>query len=304
MRTGNTKILNVLAKYLLFCTLLSSCYSSTEFRDKKSQIDELITIDKINDSIKIVKLGYDAVTGILTQDGIVVIDAGISNSLTQKYRAIIEKELKVNHFAYLINTHGHHDHTGGNQVFSDAEIIGHEKCKIEISESQKDQAKVKSNYLKITQQYEKKLQNLDSGTVDWKAACCQKYRYQCAAEDMLNSRKIMLPTKTFRDSMHINVGNVNIDMMYVGKAHSESDILIHIPEKKILMVGDLFSGGGIIHIQYKDKYDVKRWLKVKKWITDRMNRINIVIGGHGEIMGKEDIGYFLEWIENEIGETL
>ena len=57
------------------------------------------------------------------------------------------KEIKL-----VINTHHHGDHTGGNQVFSDVVIVGHENCVREMSEYWKVPEKIKSGLLKIVKE--------------------------------------------------------------------------------------------------------------------------------------------------------
>jgi len=67
-----------------------------------------------------------AVSAVATQKGIVVIDTTDIPKLDQAFRKVIEKEFGRNDFKYLINTHGHGDHTKGNGVYSDCQIIAHE----------------------------------------------------------------------------------------------------------------------------------------------------------------------------------
>ena len=130
-------------KIIWIVFLIFSCYPILFAQDSTSQlVDSLITVQRINEKTILIGLGADAVTAIATQKGIVVIDAGITSSLTAKYRKIMEQEFGRNDFAYLINTHGHHDHTGGNRVFKDAKITGHENCLKEISGQRKDPDKV------------------------------------------------------------------------------------------------------------------------------------------------------------------
>ena len=279
----------------LFWTLYSSSQSDTP----NKEIDEFIKVDKLSDRAIVVKMGYDAVTAIASQKGIVVVDAGISNSLTSEYRKIIEKVFDRNDFAYLINTHSHWDHTGGNQVFADAVIIGHENCLNEIRAYWKDIEKIKTGLLKIVNDYENQLKTFDSEWQDSLEIYLQKIRYQHAYEDLLKDRNVTLPAKTFKDTMNISTGDITLNLIYFGKAHSGSDIIIHIPEERILMVGDLFSQGGRPSIGEANKEDIERWIIVKQWIDDRMDEIDKVIGGHGQIMGSKDLESFLEYIEEK-----
>jgi glyoxylase-like metal-dependent hydrolase (beta-lactamase superfamily II) len=267
------------------------CCAWINISNQKS--DSLITIGKLTDKTILVRMGYDAVTAIATQRGIVVIDAGISTGLTAKYRKIIEKEFQRNDIKYLINTHGHTDHTGGNSVFADSFIIGHENCLTEISDQWKDPEKVRSSLLKIVNDYDRQLQKLVSGTDEWNDIFCQKMRYQYAYTDALNNSPVIKPNVTFDDYFDINMGDVNLNLIFFGKAHSASDIIVHIPEVKILMVGDLFSRYGKPGIKNENKQFAERWLKVIKWIDDRWVNIDIVIDGHGQIMSKEDLQSFI-----------
>lgn len=256
-------------------------------------VEAYIKVKKLTNKVISVSLGYDAVTAINTKNGIAVIDAGISNSLTQKHRNIIEKEFKRNDFAYLIDTHSHYDHTGGNQVFTDAVIIGHENCINEMTEYWKDKEKIESGLQEIINNYDNQLKNFDPTWQDSLEIKLQKVRYQHAYNDLLNDRIVTLPQKTFKDTMNLYLGDITLNLIYFGKAHSESDIIIHCPEEKLLMVGDLFSRGGIPSIRNVDKFDIKRRMKVIKWLEARMNEINVVINGHGQIMNRYDLKEFI-----------
>jgi cyclase len=261
------------------------------------QSDSLIIIDRLNDKTILIRFGYDAVIAISTQKGIVVADAGISTALTAKYRKIIEKEFQRSDVAYLINTHGHPDHTGGNSIFKDAVIIGHDNCLTEISDQSRDQEKLKSSLLKIVNDYDKALRSLVPGTKEWENVFCQKTRYQYAYFDALNDGPFTIPNVTFDDSLDIDMGNIKLNLIYFGKAHSESDILVHIPEEKILMVGDLFSQYGRPGIRKENKQFAERWLKVIEWIEKRWAEIDLVIDGHGQIMSKDDLQSFILYIK-------
>lgn len=285
----------ILALLLLTTVIfsLSVCSSlSAQTNAIRENIDEFIEVIHLNDRTIVVKLGADAVTAVATQKGIVVIDAGISNSLTSKYRKLIEKEFKRNDFAYLIITHSHPDHTGGNQVFSDAVIVGYEKCAEEMAGNWKNPEKVKSSLFRIANDYKKSLDTLNAGSAGWKEMRCQEIRYRSAYYDLLNGFRISPPTLNFSDSMTLDMGNVTLNLVYFGKAHAEDDIMIHIPELKVLMVGDLFSAYGRPAIDKNNKTSVARWLAVVKSIEARINSIDTIIGGHGGIMSREDLQAF------------
>jgi glyoxylase-like metal-dependent hydrolase (beta-lactamase superfamily II) len=104
------------------------------------------------------------------------------------------------------------------------------------------------------------------------------------------------PNITFNDGYNINMGDETLSLMYFGMAHSTSDILIQIPNEKILMVGGLFSKYGRPGFTIENNKYIERWVKVLKWIDDQWIDIEIVIGGHGEILSKEDLSAFRDRI--------
>jgi len=262
------------------------------------KIDSYIKTTKIGDKVLLVGLGYDNVIAIASQKGIIVVDAGISNSLTAKYRKIIETNFGRNDFAYLINTHSHQDHTGGNQVFSEATIIGHQNCPAEMAEYWKNREELKNSLSDIINKRTNDLKKLEPGSEGWIEIFCKRACSQYAYNDLAKGRIITPPKLTFSDSLALPVGDMILNLFYFGPAHSRSDILIHIPELKLLLTGDLFSKGGYASL---DRgllpSGAEQRSRATDWIISRWNGIETVIGGHGQVMTLDDLKIFLEHIK-------
>lgn len=265
----------------------------------EENIDGFIKVARVAPKVVVVGLGPDAVTAIAAQKGIIVIDAGISNSLTAKYRKTIESVFIRDDFAYLINTHSHPDHTGGNQVFAGAVIVGQENCPAEMAEYWKDPERIGKRWLETVNGYDKELGGLDAGSREWDETFCKKSRYQHACDDLAKDRIVTAPSLTFKDSLSLPLGDMTLFLVYFGGTHSKSDAVIHIPELKLLMTGDLFSPGGIPSLD-EDllKNDLRQRKKAVKWIFTRWNDIETVIGGHGRVMTKADLKLFIEYLES------
>ena len=282
-----------LSVFLLNMTFVLSCQNRQyTISNEDNAIDTLISVSNIRNNAILITFGSDAVTAINTHEGIVVIDAGISTKLTSKYRKIIGKEFQSNNFKYLINTHYHPDHYGGNSVFEEAEIIGYKSGIDEIMKQWKDTTKVINSISKIVNEYVLQLQESELGTVKWIESFTQKMRYVNALKDAQNNSKILQPTLTFEDSLQIDIGEIKFEMIYFGKCHSNSDILIFIPELKILFTGDLvfkYGRPSIINSQLEDK---DKWIRAVKWMEKRISNIETIISGHGEVLTEEDIKSF------------
>jgi len=125
-----TQLRRTLIPITLFCSFLFA------FADLLvcQKLDTLpIHTRRISDRVLVVWPGDYAQTtnmiAIASERGIVVVDTESSWSVTERIRDLIAREFGRDDFAYLVNTHGHADHGGGNQVFRDTEIIAHDRSR-------------------------------------------------------------------------------------------------------------------------------------------------------------------------------
>jgi hypothetical protein len=199
------------------CTPKRATFNKTD----SEKIDALIKVREINDKTILVSFGYDAVTAIKTGDGIVVVDAGISAELTKRYRKIIEKEFRRDEFIYIINTHGHHDHIGGNIVFPEAEVIGHENYRKESFERWTDPENLMIRFSEIADDYNKKQKLSVPDSAEWNENFSQKIRCLGAYFDAKNRTSLRLPDITFPDTLKLVQGDIAFELIYFGKFHSE-----------------------------------------------------------------------------------
>jgi cyclase len=265
--------------------------------------DSLISINRLNDKLMVVGIGADAVTAIATEKGIVIIDAGISGTLTSQYRKTIEKELNRNDFAYVVNTHGHHDHTFGNIAFNEAKIIAHENSIKEMNDHRSDTARLRSKLKATVKQYDEKIKGMVKGSSDWKEAFCQRIRYNSAYKDAINNVAVRYPDVLFKDTLHLSMEDISLDMIWFGKAHTDSDILIHIPELKIFFTGDLFFRYGRPSFDAIDKQYLQTYQKAIEWMDARSTANDIIISGHGMIMKQDDMKSFIDNVKRKIKES-
>jgi glyoxylase-like metal-dependent hydrolase (beta-lactamase superfamily II) len=289
-----TYILTGITLSYLYMTALTSCHNRIDSASDElsRKIDSLVEVQQINKRCILITFGSDAITSINSKRGIVVIDAGISTGLTARYRKIIEKDFQRNDFAYVINTHGHFDHNGGNSVFPKARIVGHENCLQEITEHQGNPEKVRLHLKKISDDYDSLLQTTKASTKEWDELFTQKIRYQSAFNDVANNIKIKQPDVTFSDSLTIDLGDVTLEMFYFGKCHSSSDMLVYVPEMSILFTGDLMTRYGSPSFGDNMTTANERNVRGVRWIEKRMDNIKTIIGGHGQILSLDGLKSF------------
>lgn len=230
-----------------------------------------------------------AVSAIATKKGIVVIDSTNIPKLDEAFRKVIARELGRSDFKYLINTHGHGDHTAGNGVYANCRIIAHENVKAMIEESFKDiPRRCEWNRETLKEQNEQ----LSSGKIkeEEKAAANEQLIISTLIGEYLNSSpKATFPTQTFKDKLVLNCGDVTFELYQSGGTHTQSDIFILVPQKGILFTGDMMADKWLtdtpgclatfaIHTGTAEDYPVL----VKNWqaLIDRKDGIKHYIPGH------------------------
>jgi glyoxylase-like metal-dependent hydrolase (beta-lactamase superfamily II) len=182
-----------------------------------------------------------AVSAIATEKGIVVIDSTDLPKLDQAFRKVIARELGRSDFKYLINTHGHSDHTNGNGVYGDCEIIAHEAVPAMMRENFNDFPRLIAWYKEDAQRQKDQIASGQSSEEQKAAAAESLIIDSLTAEFLTSSPKPAFPTKTFRDKLVLDCGDVTLELYQGGGTHTRSDIFILFPQKGILFTGDMMA---------------------------------------------------------------
>jgi glyoxylase-like metal-dependent hydrolase (beta-lactamase superfamily II) len=275
--------------------VLASRSSMAQDQVRNYEIDDLINVVRISDRVIVVRTGidfFDAVTAIATEKGIVMLDAGFTPQMTERYKKIIAKALGRNDFKYLINTHSHWDHTYGNQAFPGATIIGHENCKAEMTKVAEDGDRSLESFKRYINSRTEKFKSLDANSDAGKQEYKELTTGSMVLEDLQNKTfKLTPPSLSFTDKLTLFLGDVTFELVYFGNAHTESDILVYVPEEKILFTGDLFFSGGQCGgwTTKMNRENLDRWYDVLSGFLVPEKEIKTVIHGHGMLLTKNDL---------------
>ena len=103
------------------------------------------------------------------------------------------------------------------------------------------------------------------------------------------------PTVTFEDRLSVYNDDIRVELIYVGPAHTTSDIVAWIPKRKLLFSGDVIFNGGT---PFALGGSVAGWLTA----LDRIEALGAetIVPGHGEVCGPEVIGEvrsYLHWVQ-------
>ena len=156
------------------------------------------------------------------------------------------RELTAAPVTVVVDTHGHFDHAYGNHVFRPAPIWGHERC---------------VTFMARTGEARRARIAIDEPTI----------------ADELPEVVIDPPDRTFSDEVVIEVGGRQVELRYLGRGHTDHDIVIGVPGAGVLFAGDLIENGAVPY--FGDGYPLD-WPATAAAIAPLVDAV--VVPGHGD----------------------
>jgi cyclase len=247
---------------------------------------EDVTVRKLTDRVVVVTSDPwgTNVVGVKTEKGIVVVDTHLSPSIGRRCRAAIETAFGQNKLAYVINTHYHLDHAGGNRAFDGVTIIGHENAR-----PLQDPAELLGWAKSAVEQGRKRLAEIGPASEEGKGVARGNALWEEVIADYADPQIAVPPSSTFDDRLTLHLGDVTMRLIYFGRAHSTSDILVFLPEEKVLVAGALVAPGQLAGGHTTDEWDVPRWLSAFDAVLQDGRAPTYVVPGHGGVMAGAEL---------------
>ena len=178
----------------------------------------------------------------------------------------------------LINSHSNGDHCNGNNCVDTDEVISSEATLEEMSH---ESPEMMAALLK---------QAPEMGTLG-------KYFLECFGSFNFEGVTKRLPNTTFTGETQRQVGDKIVELIEVGPAHTNGDILVHVPSDKVVFTGDIL---------FIEGHPILWAGPVKNWINacDRIisMEVDFVVPGHGPVTdnrGVKAVRDYLVYIDVE-----
>jgi glyoxylase-like metal-dependent hydrolase (beta-lactamase superfamily II) len=182
-------------------------------------------------------------------DGVVLVDGGLASSAPALLRLVQSGNRPVQ---TLFNTHWHWDHTGANESLGKAgvRIIAHENTRLWMQRPI---------------------------SVPW-----EKRDYPPVAARAL-------PTSTFYTTGQLGFGAHDIQYGYLGQAHTDGDLYVHLPRSNVLIVGDVVSVGSYPVLDWATGGWVGGMLDATKQLLKLSDEKTLIVPGSGPVVGRAQL---------------
>ena len=196
---------------------------------------------------------YDQNIGVVLGDGeTLVIDTRSTYPQAREIAAHL-RDLTSFPVTVVVNSHGHFDHAFGNRLFRPATIWGHHGC---------------VPFMERTGEARKAAIGADEPdlAVD-------------LAEVVVDP-----PDRTFAEAATIEVGGREVELTFLGRAHTDHDIAIAVPGTGVLFGGDLVEQGAVPF--YGDGYPFD-WPATAAALARMVDpATGVLVPGHGDPGGR------------------
>jgi cyclase len=239
--------------------LLSRAASAQEQDFSKVQIK----VSKVSGNIYMLEGAGGNIAASVGEDGIAIVDDQFA-PLADKIQAAL-KELKITDkpVRFVINTHYHGDHTGGNEPFNNAgsTVIAHDNVR-------------------------KRLET--GGTVGNGGSIKMEVK---------PAPKPALPIITFEHEVTVHLNGEDIRALHFPSGHTDGDSIIFFPKNNVVHMGDDFVRYGFPFIDLASGGSVQGMIDATEKATAQLPADVKVIPGHGALSNLDDVRAFTKMLK-------
>ena len=190
-------------------------------------------------------------------DGVFMIDDQYANGIAEVQETI--KNITEKEVQFLINTHHHGDHTGGNVAMAEsgATIFAHDNVR-------------------------KRLENMIAMSTEKGETTSEK----------------VLPVVTFSEDITFHYNENRIFVFHIHNAHTDGDAAVYFTDSNVLHTGDVFFNGRYPYIDLKSGGSVAGYIEALDRMLQVTNADTKVIPGHGDPGTTADMRFTKEMLKD------
>ena len=259
MRTRHTSTLVTLALLAIAPVLLSTPGMAQESQTQEPEISFKST--ELAPGLYVLEgvggFGGGTLGLSVGDDGVFLIDDGLPPLTDELLEAVAE--ITDRPVEFLVNTHVHGDHVGGNEALAKqgATIVAHDNLRSRL---------------------------LADGMT--------------TAAGQVPAPEDALPVLTFSDSMTFHLNGHDAFVFHVERAHTDGDAVIHFRKDNVIHAGDILFNRLFPFIDLDSGGSVDGFLAAQKRLLALADDETSIIAGHGAVANKEDLAQAIAMLED------
>lgn len=203
-------------------------------------------------------VGQGGNIGVLVTDDFLVMVDDQFEPLFDKISASLA-ELSKQPVRYVINTHWHGDHTGGNTAFSNAgaTLVAHQKVQA----------------------------RMESGS-----------KIEFFGREVPPAANTAVPELTFRDDVVLTFGSEEIHLIHAPNAHTDGDALVFFKTSNVIHMGDLYFAGMFPFIDLSSGGSIEGVIAGCERALTLADENTQIIPGHGPLSDKASLNRYKDML--------
>jgi glyoxylase-like metal-dependent hydrolase (beta-lactamase superfamily II) len=218
-----------------------------------------IKVTKVSGNVYLLEGAGGNIAASVGDDGIAIVDdqfAPLADKIRAALKGITDKPLR-----FIINTHYHFDHTGGNLPFHDATIIAHDNVRKRLEQS-----------------------NMVGNGGSLKM------------EQPANPKEA-LPVITFQHDVTLHLNGEDIHALHAPSGHTDGDSIVYFAKSNVLHTGDDFVRYGFPFIDINGGGSSKGMIAALESALEHVPADVKVIPGHGALATVTDVREFVKLLK-------
>jgi cyclase len=219
-----------------------------------------IKVTKVAGSVYMLEGAGGNIGASVGDDGIVIVDdqyAPLTEKIQAALRGITDKPVR-----FIINTHYHGDHTGGNAYFQkQAPIIAHDNVR----------------------------KRLETGGGAGNGSSIHMDTKPAPPEAR--------PILTFDHDVTIHLNGEDIRALYFPAGHTDGDSIIFFPKSNVVHMGDDFVTYGFPFIDVESGGSINGMIDAVVQVISQLPRDAKIIPGHGPVSSVDDVWAYLAMLK-------
>jgi cyclase len=243
-------------KFIFFLGIASLTFASHSYAQPETA---KVRIEPLRGPLHLLQGRGGNVVASVGADGILLVDDDYA-ALTPAYAAALEGLAGApTAVRFVLNTHWHQDHTGGNAYWGERQalIFAHSNVRDRMSKRQGPNA-----LGRVTEP----------------------------------SPPAALPLVTFGDSISLHFNGTDIELQHYPRGHTDGDSVVYFAQHNVVHMGDFFFADRFPFVDLSSGGSIAGYLAGLEAVLARVDDNTLIIPGHGDLAGRVDLQRFRKMI--------